>query len=270
MNTDALQRSRPAAVNERTTPLSGITALVLAGGRGTRLRSVVHDRAKSMASVNGVPFLTYLLDQIVLVGIRQVVICTGIFSESVTSWFGTSYKGLTIAYSHETQPRGTAGALRQAMDSLDDYPVLVMNGDSFCEVAIDRFLGWHRKKSGAVSMALVWVEQSQRFGSVQFDASHRLTRFSEKGSVSGPAWVNAGLYLVERAFVESIPADQSCSLETEIFPLWISRGIYGFPCRGRFLDIGTPISYRLAQEFFPYIGTKDNAFPGGNATERPS
>ena len=110
----------------------GVTAAILAGGLGTRLRSVVKDRPKVLAEIRGVPFLTYLLDQLAAAGVRDVVLCTGYMGEQVRSAFGDSYGGMCLSYSQESSPLGTAGALRLALPLFKSSSVLVMNGDSFC------------------------------------------------------------------------------------------------------------------------------------------
>ncbi|MDR4494379.1 MAG: nucleotidyltransferase family protein [Nitrospirales bacterium] len=253
-----------ATSKNQPSSLGCTTAAVLAGGVGSRLRPVIHDRSKVMAPVHGVPFLAYLLEQISQYGIQSVVLCTGVFADSIVSFFGSHYQGLTIHYSYESEPRGTAGALREAMELFDSYPVLVMNGDSFCDVNLERFVQWHIEKRGVVSLALARVEQGDRFGAVQFDADSRLTEFSEKGRKAGPIWANAGIYLMERSFIEAIPRGEPSSLEREIFPQMLSGGIHGYPSEGRFLDIGTPASYRVAEEFFadPHSNRKIRSLGG--------
>lgn len=227
-----------------------MTAAVLAGGTGSRLRPVIDDRSKVMAPVYGVPFLTYLLEQISQSGIKKTVLCTGVFANSIASYFGSRYQDMAIEYSYEPEARGTAGALRGAMELFDQYPILVMNGDSFCDVDLAQFIQWHFQKGGTVTLTLARVEEGERFGAVQFDSNYRLTEFSEKGHTAGPVWVNAGMYLMERAVIESISRGEASSLETDIFPKLLAQGVYGYPIEGNFLDIGTPASYLGAEDYF--------------------
>ena len=230
--------------------LEHVTAVILAGGMGSRLRPVIADRSKVMAPVNGVPFLIYVLEHLLRWGIRQVVLCTGVFAESISSWFGSSYRGLSLAYSDETSPLGTGGALRHAMKLVPSFPILGMNGDSFFDLNFEQFLDWHSTKSGSASIALTHVDQAERYGAVEIDSCSAVTAFVEKGQKSGPAWVNAGVYLLEQPFLESIPAQQGSSLESDIFPQWMGRGLYGYRSEGKFLDIGTPSAYGRAEGFF--------------------
>ena len=251
MTRSSLHLNDSSSDNRVPRAVQGLTVAILAGGIGSRLRQVIQDRSKVMAPVHGVPFLTYVLEQISQWGISRVVLCTGVLAESISSCYGSSYRAMDISYSCEPHPLGTAGALRNAMGYFPTFPILVMNGDSFFDVAIDQFLHWHRIQGSSASIALAKVEQAERFGVVHLDTHHGLTQFVEKGRETGPAWVNAGVYLLEQAFLESIPPRQCSSLEYEMFPQWIARGIYGYPSEGRFLDIGIPSTYRMAEEFFP-------------------
>jgi D-glycero-alpha-D-manno-heptose 1-phosphate guanylyltransferase len=226
------------------------TAVILAGGMGSRLRPVINDRAKVMAPVHGVPFLAFLFEHLSRFGCQRVVVCTGIRAESISDFFGTRYRDMTIKYVRESEVRGTGGALRHAVHDGEQFPILVMNGDSFCEVNISRFVHWHREKGHAVSMVLTRVDQVERFGNVEYDKACRLITFCEKGTRQGSGWINAGWYLMERTFVESIPDTCPSSLEHDVFPRWIPLGIGGYPANTRFLDIGTPASYRMAETFF--------------------
>lgn len=145
---------------------------------------------------------------------------------------------------------GTAGALRLALPKLESDPVLVMNGDAFCAIDLERFYAWHGNRGARATMALIKVNNAARYGRVQVDPEGVVVHFAEKSEGSGPAWVNAGIYLMDRALLETIETNRLVSLEKEIFPAWIGKGLYGYLCEGRFLDIGTPSSYADAQRFF--------------------
>lgn len=229
---------------------SKLTAVVLAGGLGTRLRSVVADRPKVMAEIHGRPFLTYLFDQLVAAGLSHVVVCTGYLGTQVSSFFGASYGSLRISYSQESSPLGTAGALRLALPLLESNPVLVLNGDSFCDADLMGFSSWHLERRAAASLVLTRMSDTARFGRVRINAEAAVTGFEEKSNRSGPGWINAGIYLVDRHLLQTIPAVGAVSLEREIFPEWIGRGLCGYESHGRFLDIGTPESLAAAEEFF--------------------
>lgn len=230
---------------------SSITVAILAGGLGTRLRAAVADKPKVLAPVSGKPFLAYLLDHLDRCGFRRVVLCTGYRHEQVEAEFGASYRDLQIAYSVETAPLGTGGAVRKALDHLQSDPVLVLNGDSFCPFDLGLFLSWHRAQKGQASLSLVSVPDAARFGRVQVKPDNAIERFEEKDpTATCPAWINAGVYLLSRGLIESMPVDQAISLERDVFPAAIEAGgLNGYRVEAPFLDIGTPESFALAEAF---------------------
>jgi len=235
--------------------LAGVTAAILAGGLGTRLRPVVSDRPKSLADVGGRSCLEYLLDQLGASGLQEVVLCTGYMAGEIRAALGNSYDGMRLVYSEEPAPLGTAGALRHALRHFRSELVLAMNGDSFCEADLPAFVSWHLAQKAPLSLLLTRVSDTGRYGRVRTDASGRVTRFDEKDGTAGPGWINAGIYLLNRSALMTIPDSRPVSLEREIFPAWIGRGLYGYRSRGRFLDIGTPESYAAAAEFFGAVAT---------------
>lgn len=230
--------------------LAGVTAAILAGGLGTRLRSVVADRPKVLAEVRGRPFLAYLLDQLAAAGVRYVVLCIGYLSEQVRAAFGGLYGSLHLVYSQESSPLGTAGALRLALPLFKSDPVLVMNGDSFCRVDLRDFWTWHQARGANATLLLTEVPDTSRYGRVNVDADGLVLSLDEKGGNSGSGWINVGIYLLSHRFLLTIPADGAVSLEREVFPAWIGRGLYGYRSEGCFLDVGTPEAYALAEGFF--------------------
>jgi D-glycero-alpha-D-manno-heptose 1-phosphate guanylyltransferase len=226
-----------------------VTVVVLAGGLGTRLRSVVGDQPKVLAQVQGRPFLSYLLDHLAVSGLNRVVLCTGYRGEQLRNVFGSSYKGLELFYSQEPAPAGTGGALRLALPMLESESVLIMNGDSFCSADLKAFWRWHCVRDAMGSLLLTEMPDTERYGCVRTDDQGMVQSFEEKGSNRGPGWINAGVYLLKTRLLESIPQDRPVSLECEMFPLWAGRELYGYRFKGPFLDIGTPESYLLAEEF---------------------
>ena len=225
-------------------------AVVLAGGLGMRLRAVVKDRPKVLAEVRGRPFIAYLLDQLAASGIRNVVLCVGYLGDQVQSAFGKAYGDIRLSYSQETCPLGTAGALRNAFAHMSADSWLVMNGDSFCDVNLVEFWTYHVQTRLSASLLLTWVSDTSRFGRVAVDADGRARAFEEKTGQREAGWINAGLYLIHRRLIESISINTAVSIERDIFPAMIDRGIGTHRCKAPFLDIGTPESYAAAQRFF--------------------
>jgi NDP-sugar pyrophosphorylase family protein len=211
----------------------------------------VADRPKALAEVNGRPFLAYLLDQLANAGCRSVIVCTGYLGEQIYRVFGESYGSLIrLGYSREEQPAGTAGALRLALPHLKSNPILVMNGDSFCAADIGAFIKWFHDGRIRAGMLLAQVTNAQRYGAVKLADDGSVVEFREKGHTDGPCWINAGVYLLSRDLVAAIPENVNVSLEYDIFPQLVGHGLYGYLGRGRFLDIGTPEDFALAEIFF--------------------
>ncbi len=229
---------------------SHVTAAILAGGLGTRLRTVVADRPKVLAEVNGRPFLSFLLDQLSRAGVRSVVLCTGYRGEQVCRSLGERYRDLQLSYSHETRALGTAGALRLALPRLASDPVLVMNGDSFCAADLADFWNFHCGRRAEATILLTRGARAQRFGGVNIDNNGAVLEFAEKRTGGGADWINGGIYLLSRRALLSIPEDQQVSLEYDVFPSLVGRGLYGYQTEGRFLDIGTPDDFASAAGFF--------------------
>jgi len=230
---------------------SMITAGVLAGGLGTRLRPSVADRPKVLAPVGGKPYLTVLLDQLAGAGIAEVVLLTGYRAEQIRDAFGETYAGMRRLYSVESAPLGTGGAVRRALPLFSASTILLLNGDSYCDVDLDAFQKFHNQCAADISLVLTHVADTSRFGTVQFAPDGRVKRFDEKGTAGGMGWINAGVYLVARPLLEEIEAEQPVSLERQMFPMWLSRyACSAYRCSGRFLDIGTPESYAQAEAFF--------------------
>ena len=231
-------------------PDKKITALILAGGLGTRLQSVMTGRPKVLAPVSGRPFLSYLMDQLIGAGFRHVLLCTGYKGEQIKEAFGDTYKGLEIQYSQEPEPLGTGGALRFALPLIDTDLALVTNGDSYVNCNLTDYRAWYLKNDVQASLLLTCVSDTSRYGRVEVDGDGRILKFDEKGSSYGPGWVNAGVYIFNRGLMETIPFGKTFSLEKEFFPSLIDKGLYGFKSEGAFIDIGTPESYALAEDFF--------------------
>ncbi len=236
--------------HENLLSLSSLTAVILVGGLGTRLRTAVSGRPKVLAEVRGRPFLAYLLDQLVAAGLQQVVLCTGYLGEQVQASFGSTYRGLRLAYSQEPAPLGTGGAIRLAQPLILSETALVLNGDSYCDTDLSDFWHWHRACDGEATLRLANVPDTARYGGVQVGVKGQVVRFSEKGITGNAGWINSGIYLLGHSFLNAIPEGRPVSLEHEIFPAWVGRGLYAYEREGRFLDIGTPESYLAAETFF--------------------
>lgn len=226
-----------------------VTAVILAGGLGTRLQSIVADRPKVLAEVNRQPFIVYLLDQIMAAGIKRAVVCIGYKGNQVSSALGSRYGRLELLYSCEAAPLGTGGALRQALPLMASDPVLVMNGDSYFTADIPYFCRRHASVGAWASILLARVDDTGRYGRVEIEPDGSIVGFIEKGEDRSAGWINAGIYLIRLDIIRRIPANRSVSLEKEVLPSCIGDKFFGFKDHGEFIDIGTPPSYQRADAF---------------------
>jgi NDP-sugar pyrophosphorylase family protein len=226
--------------------LQDVPCLLLVGGLGTRLRPVLNDLPKPMAPIVGRPFLEYLVRWLGRVGVVQVILCAGYRSEKIQEYFqnGDSF-GVRITYSLEDELLGTWGAIRQAAENLRSPNFLVLNGDSWLQVDLEKLVKFHVRTGGIATIAAADVRNATRFGSIQTDACGRIMQFAEK-QTRGSGFVNGGIYVFSRAALACTPAKEG-SLEREIFPLLVSRGLYAMSVSGYFIDIGVPEEYKRLQ-----------------------
>lgn len=225
----------------------GITALVLCGGLGTRLRSVVSDVPKALARIGGEPFIGYLIRYLVRHGVRDIVLCTGFGAEQLAAYCGDGSRwGAHIRHSVEPSPLGTGGALKNAVHLAASDPVLVVNGDSFVNADVAKLRSYHLEKAAHLTIVVTEVADQSRYGGVRVARNGAVEGFNEKDS-TGPGWINAGMYLMDRAIIESIPSGRMVSLERDVLPRYIGNGGFAMEVAGTFIDIGTPESYAAAE-----------------------
>lgn len=230
--------------------MNDVTAVLLVGGLGKRLRSVVASTPKVLAPIGDGSFLELLVRQLRSQGVRQLVMCTGYLADQVESRFGDGKKwDVSIEYSKEEMPLGTAGALKLAQRHVENVPeFLVLNGDSYLEIDFHSLLSFHRAHSDAVAtIAVVRVEDAGRYGTVKVQSNDRVNGFAEKTGANSPGLVNGGVYVFNRTIWELIP-EGPASLEREVFPRLLNQGVYAWEQGGMFIDIGTPTDYVRAQE----------------------
>ncbi|MGD9849832.1 MAG: nucleotidyltransferase family protein [Nitrospirales bacterium] len=226
-------------------------AVILAGGMGTRLRSIVSDRPKVMAEIEGRPFIEWLVLSLRQSGIRHILLSIGYLGQSIVDYFhdGKDW-GISIEYSVERTPMGTGGGLRECLPLLSEGPVLVLNGDSYCGVNYRAYMDWYGKRERAGSLVLARVPQPGRFGQVEISSGGEICRFQEKGLTTESRWINAGVYIFSHRVLQDIPRKGPVSLERDILPKWVDRGLWGFPSSGEFVDLGTPEGFIETQKLF--------------------
>ncbi len=223
--------------------------VILAGGLGTRLRSSVPDAPKALAPIGGRPFMFYLLRQLRAFGLSEVILSTSYRAGQIEQAIGPVFEGMAVKYSRETEPLGTGGGVKLALNGKQFPHALVINGDSFCEFNLANFQSAHLNQGADLTVLLTEVQDTSRFGRVEQKANGEIAAYLEKQVSGGAGWINAGLYFMAPGVVDSIPAGQAVSLERDIFPRWIGRKMFGYKNEGGvFIDIGTPESFIEAQE----------------------
>lgn len=228
-------------------------AIVLAGGLGTRLRSVVTDLPKPMAPVAGRPFLAWILDRLAQAGFDCVVLAVGYRHEAIEHHFGNAYRGIALDYSVEERPMGTGGAIRLAADRIGAWPVFVLNGDTFLDLDYRAMLDAHLQGRERMSMAVCQVADTTRYGALDLQDGH-VRGFLEKGR-PGPGFINAGTYLLSEGVLDRIPRDEPFSFEQQLLVPEVSAIRPAvFASDGLFIDIGVPEDYASAQQLFSRRG----------------
>ncbi len=238
--------------------LSDIHVVILAGGLGTRLEAVQPDLPKALTVVGGRPIVDRLIEQVASCGAQRVVLALGHLAEQVVTHLkGLVFEGVELACVVESRPLGTGGALRLAAESARlagcarERSMLVMNGDSYVTADLCKLVDFHVSHTGRASLLLVKVDDPSQFGAVLTDKSGAVTSFVEKGGTDGvPAYINAGVYVMDDDVMERIPAGEPTSLENDVFPALVGRGLYALESEASFIDIGTPRAFAEADRFF--------------------
>ena len=238
-----------------------VKAIILTGGRGTRLGKLTNITQKTMLDINGRPFLEYITNQLKKYNIYQIIFCTGYRAEQIKRHFkdGSDF-GLKIEYSHEEKPLGTGGAIKNCTHLINET-FIVMNGDTFIDVDYGCLLEFHKLKKSLCTIVLTGVKNPQRYGSVTIWPDGRIKSFMEKAifqqagtKMNQNSFISAGVYVFEPEILNNLPKWIS-SLERDIFPS-IKSGIYGFVHNGKFIDIGIPEDLRIAREKIKYGNNK--------------
>lgn len=223
--------------------ISDCDGVILCGGLGKRLQSVVSDVPKVMAPVDGRPFLDFIIEYLKAQSLARIVLCTGYKADVVENHYSDRDFGLTIDFSMENEPLGTGGALKNARKMISSNPFFVLNGDSFLSADFQAFLDFHIEKNSAASLLVSQVRSSKDFGSLKLDKDGQIIDFHEK--TEGPAshLVNAGIYCFDQSVFSLMPQEKKFSIENDFFPKLIGNQFYGHFVDQEFMDIGTPQRY---------------------------
>lgn len=225
--------------------------IILVGGQGTRLWSIVNDRPKPLAEFENRPILKWILLHLERQGFRRIIFATGFQGQKVEAYFSNNgHSRVETIFSQEVAPLGTGGALRQALPKVASEQVLVLNGDSFCPFNWQRLAGFHEKHNAEATLCVVPMKECSRYGSVETNAEGKITGFLEKSRKPEYSLISAGIYLFERRVLEMIPPGRFFSLEHELFPRLIGRHFYAVQDEVPLYDIGTPEGHKAATQFF--------------------
>ncbi|MCK8784398.1 nucleotidyltransferase family protein [Roseomonas sp. NAR14] len=230
----------------------GLDAVVLAGGLGTRLRSVVSDVPKPMAPVAGRPFLAWLLDRLARAGVARVVLSTGYLGHVIRDTIGERHAGMEIDYVQEESPLGTGGATYAALGACTTERAIVLNGDTWLEADL-RAMATLAPEADLV-LAVRRVPDRSRYGSI-LTRNGRVTGVAEKGG-SGPGLINGGIYVMRRDMPQVRPQPERFSLETALLAEPGELDVRSYTAEGEFLDIGTPEDFAAAQDLIPLWATR--------------
>lgn len=225
-----------------------MVGIVLAGGLGTRLRVVTGDQIpKTMAPVQGKPFLYWQLNYLRKQGIKKIILAVSFHAGQVIDYFGSDFQGLPLEYSVEKQALGTGGATKQAMELSGNKPVFVCNGDTWFRVDLERMKQMHDQAGNAVTLALKKMIRFDRYGSVNLGTQDRIIHFEEKKWLE-TGYINGGIYYFKPAQLRDFPSDTAFSLEKDFFEKKVNKiKIGGYRSRANFIDIGIPEDYHKIQ-----------------------
>jgi D-glycero-alpha-D-manno-heptose 1-phosphate guanylyltransferase len=232
--------------------LDDITAVVLAGGFGTRVKHLLPKLPKPMAPVAGKPFVEWVVRYLAVQGIKRVVLSTGYLAEVIDEHFKQQHlEGIEVVCYPETIALGTAGGFLNAVRQVAEPPEswLVLNGDSLVFSRFEKLLQSIQPQNVSGALIGLRVADASRYGSIVSDQAGRLLGFKEK--CAGPATINAGVYLLRHSLLSEFPGYSPLSFETQVFPHWLANGVnlMVVPTNQPFLDIGTPESLPQAEKF---------------------
>lgn len=218
-------------------------AIILAGGFGTRLKDVVPDVPKPMAPVRGAPFLKLLIDRLVLSGVNELILSTGYLHETIYEYFGNgSEYNASIDYCVEQEPLGTGGAVLKALGMVGNEDVLIVNGDTYAGVSIDKLITFHNQQKTVITMAVIPMKDASRYGCVQLSHDGKVVSFLEKSTVKN-GLINSGVYIANSGLQGMFPQGK-LSLELDVLPALAHKGLLAALVQHvPFIDIGMPEDY---------------------------
>lgn len=233
------------------------TAVILAGGMGTRLGQVIQDIPKPMAPVAGIPFIEYLFRYVASEGIKKVIISTGYKADVIENHYGDNFDGLKLIYAHETEPLGTGGGLANAFSFIPEMePIVVLNGDTYFPVDLFSMYRFHMTCNADFTLAARRVFDLSRYGTLHVNEENRVVAFREKGQ-PGEGLVNGGVYILSPDLLSRLKLSEKFSLEHDLLQKHVDKiNICAYFSDAYFIDIGIPEDYYRADKELPNLTRK--------------
>lgn len=227
-------------------------AIILAGGKGTRLQSVVSDVPKPLAPVNNRPFLDIILNFLSKCNcVSNVIIAVGYMADKVIREYQNRREfSFNILFSIEENLLGTGGAIKKALQYAETNNVLALNGDSFINFNINKLILNHKKNNADMTIVLKKIADISRYGRVKLNNNKRIIAFEEKTVKIIEGYINTGVYIFKKQLFDNVEKNKIISLEKELLPFFLEKMVYGCITNGKFIDIGVPESYRMSNKFF--------------------
>ena len=239
----------------QTQCLQDVDVIILAGGLGSRLGSVLNGKPKLLAPVCGEPYIEFIFKWLISFGVRRIIFALGYLASDIEEYLKSNPKnGIEIVCSVEPEPLGTAGGLAKASDYIQSALALVMNGDSFVDADLCKLIDMQNIGSSDATILCTRIVDSRHYGSVKITDDGTITSFEEKTSVNSSNLINAGIYAVSEKLIQRVKVLHSGSLERDVFQKIPLGGLNAISGKFDFLDIGTPEDYNRADAFFrPFI-----------------
>ena len=221
-------------------------AIILAGGFGTRLQTIVSDVPKPMAPIQNEPFLKYLFDFLKKYEVKKVILSVHYKKEIIMSFFKNSFEGIEIEYSIEEKALGTGGAIKQSLSMCKEENIIVLNGDTFFDVDLTQLMTTHKKSDAILTLALKPMKNFDRYGVVNLDQNNKIIGFEEK-QYCEHGLINGGIYVLNRKLLDNTKKE-NFSFEAFMNEYYTRSNFYSMISDSYFIDIGIPEDYYKAEK----------------------
>ncbi len=228
-----------------------IDVFILCGGLGKRLKDISGNTPKPMVYIGGRPFLDIVIGYLREFGFKRIILGIGYQAQIIKKYYDEhKISGVEIVFSQENRSLGTGGAVKKAKRLIKSELFFVLNGDSFSEFNAEKFIEFYKQKKATALILLRKSKDNKDYGLITIDRRSEIIFFNEKGSFMRNSLINGGVYLFSKSVFSMMPKKEKFSLEYDLFPQMVGRGLYGCKEPGFFIDIGTPERYFAAKKYF--------------------